>query len=516
MTQRQINWSRIVGWYAIAVVWLVLAGVQPITAQMNLIPNTPEIGTIAAPGETQNWTFAGREGGMVSLIAEGESGDLDPIVTLRDSTGSVLVTNDDFAYPGRTDALLQGITLPRNETYTVTVGGFANTTGDYTLTLFTGYADLQAAVNFNSNDEGWQASNSQLTVSENVGRLTLNIDGIREGGYAYASDSPSHTNFYVHVTVVNVIGNNGWVVGLVLRRDGNSYYLMELSHQGFWRMLFVDGSDEVTVRDWGTHPAIIPGATNFTLGVLVNGNSFDTFFNGAFIGQATDEQRFQDEGQVGLYTRTVDVLGSATTTEYDDFTVTIPLTVGDVPVMPNQLMPGGLALTIQELERRQVIPPGGIQALTVDQSSGREVNPGVNRIVLARGTTFGNMVFSTTFTMQADGGVVGCGLLFNNNGDDNHAIAYLDRNGGYGVSQRDGNEYLPGLFGESTNPDWRSGSQALLLVRLDDTVHYFVNRQYVGTTAITAVDGEVGNVVVNYEAMDTFCQFTDTWVWRLD
>ncbi|HEX2619669.1 MAG TPA: hypothetical protein VHL11_05970, partial [Phototrophicaceae bacterium] len=192
----------------------------------------------------------------------------------------------------------------------------------------------------------------------------------------------------------------------------------------------------------------------------------------------------------------------------------LPHRLGDTDVIPDQLVSGAQGLTIQELERRRVIPAGGQIGLTVPESFGQRVNPGINRIALGNGITFDTMVFNTTLSWQtASPGVVGCGLVFDGVSDTENNLAYIDQTGGYGLSERLDESFSPGIFG--VNPDWTEGKQNLLVIRLKDKVHYYVNRHYVGTMDLAPSTGEIGIAVVNYETIDTTCQFDDTWIWRL-
>jgi hypothetical protein len=112
-------------------------------------------------------------------------------------------------------------------------------------------------------------------------------------------------------------------------------------------------------------------------------------------------------------------------------------------------------------------------------------------------------------------GLTGCGLVFGNVSETDYNLAYIDRTGGYGLSARANDVFLPGLFGE--NPLWAAlDEQTLVVVRLGESVHYYVNRQYVGTQTIAESVGEVAVAVVNYDTIDTTCRFRDTWVWRLE
>ncbi len=479
-----------------------------------LEPFTPSGGAIAAPGAAQSWTFSAFEGAVVSLLARGESNDFDPIITVSNSGGTVLAANDDFGYPETKDALLQAITLPRTDTYTATVTGYEDSTGTYSLTLFYGYADLQALLNFNRPVETWRTAGSGLTLDSSAGRLTLAASGISVGGYAVDDESARFSDFYAQVTIASLTSSNGGSVGLVLRHSEGQRYELLFNHRGQWRLERFDGDAMRTVRDWTNHPAITEDAETFTVGVLTHGGGFDVFYNNAYVGQAYDADASLAEGRIGLIARTADALNSQVTVEYDDLAVTVPLTRAMADIVPGQLIPGAQAITLLELERRRLIPVGGAVTLTVDESSGRLLNPGVNRVILARGTRFTDLVMSSEVEITApQTGVVGCGLIFSHVSETEYALAFIDRSGGFGVSSRSGDAFLPGLF--NVAPDiGQSSIHHLLVVYVGDTVHFYVDRNHRGTFRLPQQAGEVGVAVVNYEPIDTLCEFRNTWVWR--
>lgn len=489
-------------------------------AQTALQPLMPYEGTISTAGESERWTFSGLEGGVISVLVTSTS-DLDPLVELRSSGGQLLASNDDFAYPGRRDALLQAVTLPRIDTYAIDVYGFGDSTGDYTITLYPGYPDVLVQENFTS-ISAWDVNGSvNAAITGEDGRLMLTLEGIRQSARIERDSLSTQEDFYVQARFDVRRAPTGWRIGFFLRQTDSGYYAVMLNGDGAWRVDYVnaDGSSR-QLRNWTMHPAIRAGATSFTLSVLANGSAFDVFYDNAWIGQVVEtEGSTPDSGAVGLYATTPDAVGSAITAAFDDFLISRPMRVGQLEIMPSALVPGGQSLTIQELERRRVIPTGGTLALTVPESSGRQIQPGVNRVLLGRGATFADYVLYTTFTLttaQPDA-LVGCGLLFGNLSDTQHAVAFLDRRGGYGLSARSGENFSPGLFGE--NSAFSGGQRhTLLLIKRGLRAELFVDRQHVGGYDLPAefsAAGQIGNIVINYESSDTSCSFSDTWVWSL-
>ena len=507
-----------------------LPTVVPVTAQ------EPEEGMLEpyiavegelSPGEEAVWRFRGIEGSVISIYGQpSEGSSLDPTLTLGSTSGGTLVSSDDIAYPGTLDALLQAVTLPRTDTYTVTISAYGETSGGYRLLLTNGYPQVTLTDDFEADTTTWQAT-ADVILDQIIGQLTLSAQGTLTRGYAQptaatvaangdeSSTAPTeYDDFYVDAELVNVSGRSGWRAGMMLRRTAAVYYAVMVNHQGQWRMIRVDRSGERVLRDWTSHPAIVAGQENFRLGVLANQAAFDVFYNGAFVGQAVDTQQPLLSGEIGLYIETTDNIDSQSQASFENITLTTPLTVGDAEIIPMQLMPGVQSLTIQELERRRVITPGGQTGLNVAESFSQRINPGVSRVLLGRGSTFGDLVISTDLTWQAGGtGVVGCGLVFGSASETDYSLAFIDQSGGYGLASRVEDSFTPGLFAETETAP--SGTQNLLVIQQGEQAHFYVNRRYAGQTSLTTGAGEIGVAVVNYESIDTTCRFNNTWVWEL-
>jgi hypothetical protein len=493
------------------IILLLILGAVPLRAQSATLELVTAVEGHIEPGLAQAWTFSAREGTVLSFIVEATSGDLDPLLMIQSNTGTPLITNDDYNYPDSQNALLEAMTIPRNGTYNVSVSGLAGSSGDYSLTMLPGFAQVAVTENFND-AESWPAT-APLTAQIGDSQLTLALAGVQQTGIIQRPGELISQDFYARVRVANVTGRTGWMVGMTIRQqDEQNYHLVEVNQQGFWRFLTQTSDSLRVVRDWITHPAIVPGETAFTLGVLANGTAFDIFYNEQFIGQVIDTS-FDNAGTIGLMVATTDALTAETAAQFDDLIITVPLEIDGQPIFPQQLTLGGSPTsTVQELQRRRLIPTGGKIVLTVPESSAQSIRPGVSRFLLGRGTTYTDFVLGTTITWQITGpGPAGCGLVLRALDDTHYTLAYIDQTGGYGLSQRDGEEFQPGIFGQK--PGWEGEAHALIVIAQGDQLYYYIDGQYAGTLENPVVDGEIGNAVVNFEAIDTSCRFDDTWLW---
>ncbi|NWG15344.1 MAG: hypothetical protein HXY41_01790 [Chloroflexi bacterium] len=490
--------------------FMLLALAFPARAQQDLTLFTPVSGRIEA-GSQQSYRFQAIEGSVLSFVVQATSGDLDPQITLTNSAGAAVIANDDY-YSKSHDALIEGITMPRTDMYTVTITGFGSTSGEYNLSMLAGYGQVSASHNFNG-ETNWQAAAEPLRVEAADGQLGLTLNRPNQIGTALDRGLDVPSVYYARVSVNVTTGQSAWMVGLTARQTGtNAFYLLAINERGQWRFsVRASGADRV-VRDWTPHPAIMAGSKTFTLGMLVNGSNFDFFYNDSLIGRLTDTT-IPEGGRFGLAVLTDASPNAQMSARFDDLTITRPVLVDGSPVPPSQIILGTPASMAQELQRRNVIPSGGEMALTVGESFIGSARPGVERFMLGRGVSFQNFALGTTFSWQADAsGMTGCGLVFATTDDTHYTLAYLDRSGGYGVSQRQGDLFLPGIFGENPLPE--KSTYHLLVVVLEDRVLYYVDGVYSGALEMAAAEGGVGNAVVNFEPVNTSCQFRDTWVWR--
>jgi hypothetical protein len=300
----------------------------------------------------------------------------------------------------------------------------------------------------------------------------------------------------------------------VRQQNPDNYYYVLVNNDGLWRFMLRTSDAETVLRDWTAHPAIVAGETTFTLGVLVNGASFEFYYDGLYIGQVTDTT-LDTAGQTGLIVGTDEALDADVSAQFDDLLLTTPLQTESGNVFPQQLMGGSGQATVQELQRRRLIPAQGDMALMVDESFGQAVSPGVSRFPLGRGLTFTHFAYAATITIQpASTGTTGCGLVFRDVGDTDYTVAYIDQTGGYGLSQRIDDAFQAGVYGQ--NAAIGEGSHILLVIASDDILYYYIDGLHVGSLDIPSLEGSIGNAVVNFDPIDTNCQFNNTWLWRWD
>lgn len=481
---------------------VTLATAWPLMAQeATLTPFTPLTGEIIA-GQEQTWSFMAMDGAVLSFLAQAESDTLDPIITLRDNAGSVLISNDDYDYPNSTDAGLQVITIPRTGAYTLTVGGVGDSHGAYTLSMTPGYTLADAVTGLNRPSQ-WQIVDGFLDQDEDSENLILTVAESTSRAFAVTDAFGQSNTYYLQGQITGISNSNGWIVGLTPRYvDVENYYAFLINQRGEWRFtVHTDGTERV-IRDWITHPAIVAGATSFSLAVLVNEAGFDFFYNSQLIGRYTDTTH-AETAQVGLIAD-----GSATSLQLESLRRTTPL---DGPIIPQQIIIGNATLTVQNLQRQQLIPAVGQNGVTIPESFVTTNQPGLNTVTIGAGQTYTNFALGANVSWQINDAVeAGCGLIFRATSATDYALAYVDQTGGFGISQRNGDDFSTGLFGQ--HPPTQ-GTQRLLVIVNEATARLYLNGRFAGETEISVTEGSIGNAAVNFEPTTTACQFNDTWVW---
>ncbi len=119
------------------------ATAQP-TAEPTTLGTGDEIieGTVAQ-GDVFTSEFSAETGETVTITVRGVNG-FDPRVSLTDSKGRTLVENDDHGSDdgslGRFDSRIDGFTFVAGGTFTITISGYDNTGGDFTLEITRGGA----------------------------------------------------------------------------------------------------------------------------------------------------------------------------------------------------------------------------------------------------------------------------------------------------------------------------------------------------------------------------------------
>jgi hypothetical protein len=271
------------------------------------------------------------------------------------------------------------------------------------------------------------------------------------------------------------------------------------------------------LRDWSTHPAL-RGTNEFALGALTRGNLIEIFYDHQVLGSISDST-FDDVGRIGFMARTANAIGSRVTASFDNWLVTTPFIHQGKTIFPEHLLTGEGDFIIRELQRQQIIPADGQMTVSNQEASVRDVSAGVSRVDF-RPALYKNFVLSGywSWAMNSDG-VGGCGIAFRQSEDtQSYMLAYLDNTGAYGVAHRNPEGFDPGVYGEGLDPE--AFSHHVILIVWEEHVYFYVDGQlmpgdYEGLLEESPDEGTIAQAVVNFDAVQTSCTFSNVWLWRI-
>jgi hypothetical protein len=474
-----------------------------------LVPFQPVSGVVAE-GETDRYTFAGVSGQVISARVTGADG-FDPVVTLYDGSGARLIGDDD-AFSGSRDALLQAVTLPRIDTYTLEVGGYGGSAGEYDLLLNTGFGEIAYTSDFADGDAWAPADTDTTTWDGQAGAGQIGFTGLAASGIVtYQEDS--YQDAAVRAQVSGVSGAT-WVAGVTARATEAGAYAFQVNADGRWRFVYLAGDAPPEVlSDWRSHPAIRPGETRFSIMMMARGGGFDFFYSDAFLGSVADAGRIR-AGQIGLLAGTIATQSATTGVTYESVQVTVPATNDGEDVIPAELIISDGVNMAQALVRRHVAGANGELTLTVPTATVTFARGGVSTFLLGQRREFTDFALGATVTLtngRLDPN--GCGLVFRYTDDANYAVAFLDAQGGHGVSEQVEGQFQPGLFAESDRLAG-GGQHHLLVIASGNRLFYYIDGISAGSMEIGEQAGQVGAAVVNYAASETNCTFANVWLWE--
>ena len=494
---------------------LLLTSFTPLSAQDTVLRLGTSIDGNLPTGDTHRYSFTALEWTLISLRVEALEATLDPRLEIFDSSGELLIANDDYDYPNSRDAALQAFLIPRTATYTITISGVGASGGAYRLHFLPGYDVLTL------HDTEMRNSNWEVVYSDGVVQLSdsslfaVELKDAGRSAVILGLHLPLELDLYFEAAFESVSARSSWQVGLVFRYLApDRYHRLLLSNQGYWLVERVNGDIVTPVKGWLTHPAIVPAEPDFRLGVLVSGSHFDIVYNGQVVGSAKDDSP-PERGGVGLAMRTDDASGGNLSFAVREIILTTPTRLGDALLFPEQLLVRRYFLMADELTRQQLVPAYSEFKLTVAESSVRASQPGVTDVSLAPERSFQHFAYGAAITIDVPGGGNGgCGLTFHGKGDEDYTLAYFTRDGDSGLSRRSVAGFDQGIY--RSFPAFPESTNYLLVVAARDRIHLYVDEHYAGSMEYEAEFGGLGIAVVNYDAVFTSCLFSDLWILGFD
>ena len=475
--------------------------------ELLLAPFSQVISPLAA-GEVDSWQLPALAGNVLSLKLETRSGDLDPQLRLYDESGALVLQSEAVTHPSGRNVLVEAFTIPHSAVYRIEVRGGV-TSGDYALEVLPGYADwLSASI---TNSDAWQsATPNQLIFSPARLSLLTSVDVPRV--QAQFTGEGEGDRFYTHAEIAEIDGNDGWLAGLTVGGENETYYAFSVNQDGFWRFALHRGDQVESLSNWKPHPIIVADERNFSLGILVYGGIYDLFYNGQYIDSVNDE-RLPHMGTIGLLAGDLSSLPRSSRVHFSRFAITLP--VSERTDYANfYFVPNSSVTILRFLRRAAFIPNEGELAVLIPEASWQAVEAGVARFSTVSEEEYGEFVFVTTLHWETTStAAAGCGLVFGNHNRQDYQLVFVD-SGGYGLAQRTGERFTSHSFAEQ-NADAGSEQHLLILSRSGEVV-YYLNGRFAGLKGEATGAGPVAFAVLNYADGLIQCSFRDTWLWAWD
>ncbi len=485
-----------------------------------LRPFEPVSGVLNDRQPSTDWTFEGRTGAVVSLIARTMAGDLDPVIQVTGPDGAVVAENDDLDSLVR-DAGLEALTLPVDGVYSVRVlryqGAGGTTSGTYELALTPGFARVALRNNFDQGDVSWLTPAGEPLVLAQE-RLRLRVSEPGESLLATPPEALSAADLYLEAEA-RVLGTPPYAeYGLVFRAQGpglGRLYRFAVNTDGQWRVLYEDATGVYALRSWASAEVLVPTTGASMLAVLARESRLDFFANGVLLGSLNDE-RLLTAGTVGLFAANGEEADGDVTVFFDRVAVTTRLgsTYSGLPLALATWEAPDPATIIAELSAGEHIVPLPERSLYVLEQ-GRTVIGRTARFepIGTELAQYGDFVFGGRVAISTAGESVGCGLFFRWQDERNLALAYIDSGGGFGLVQARDGQLTTNVYDLSTAVAPR-GSK-LLIVAQGDRVALYVNGVLLAQETVLPGRGRVGMAMLNYEEVRTDCLWSEMWVWPL-
>ncbi len=480
-------------------------------------------GTLDDSTPAEEWTFSGRAGQPISLIARTVSGDLDPVIEVIGPGGTAIAQNDDLDSLVR-DAGLEALRLPDDGAYTVRIsrwGGTGGTTrGTYSLTLTPGFARVVERYTFEQGTVSWQTpANAPVGLSAGGLRVPVNAPG--QVVLALPPGDATFDEVYLQVDARLFASPSYGEFGLFFRAQGAgtqiSYYALRINNQGQWTVVRHEPGSESPLMPWTAHPALTPAGV--TLGALVRGSPFVFFANGQVLGQVTDTV-LVGAGRLGVLAASDAGQTDSPQAMFDNALITTRLgtTYSGLPLALTTWQANNPAAIVEELAASGQIVPGPAHDLFIAEKIVTAAN------VLEPGTAFELLGVESTrysdFVLAVAAGAVStrestaCGVVFRWQDERNFTLAYVDNLGGWGLVQTLDAALATNAYDLSPMIA-PSALDNLLIVAQGDRVTLYINGALVTQETVLAAEGRVGVALMNYEAARTDCYYRNIWVWPL-
>lgn len=471
----------------------------------------PATGMLAA-GEHHDWHFIAHSGSLISLVARGTSGDLDPRLDVHGVDGALVATNDDVDWPVSRDAVIEALSPGSTGRFRVRVSSVGQGSGAYELTMLEGWSSLAWQADF-GNASAWEAGTTAADTLLGEGRAVLVLEPpARSVSITRELELPAKA-FGLQADVTEVAGNRGWRIGIVTHWQGAREWARFLvDDQGRWQFLASTREGVRVLRPLAPHPAIRDDESPESLGIINYGDTLEFFFNRKSLGRLANNIPLE-HGRIGLYAGSRDTDGGQVTAWFSNLRLTEPARTQSGALLP-ELLGGDERMSIlRHLQRRRLVPGSGQLAMQVPESYVISNRAGVSTLRLGGERQFSRFALGASFVAEHSSNdmAAGCGLALEKDGEWTYTLAWLDNTGSAGLSRLEGGAFAPGPVRSDLQPG--QSPRQLLVVADGERIHFYAARRYVGALPAAAPAGTIGIAALSFGNLTSTCRFSDTWVW---
>lgn len=459
-------------------------------------------------GEVDSWQLPALAGSLLSFKLEARTGDLDPKLRLYDEAGALILEGDEVSQPGAREVLIEAFTIPYSAVYLIEVfaGG---TSGAYKLEVLPGFADWKST-NITDPDFWIDPAREQLIFSPE--RLSLITSIEVPSVHAQSRRQSEEARLYLHADIDAIDSSESWLVGLTVGVENSTYYSFSVNQDGFWRFALHQGDQMETLSGWKAHPIITAGERDFSLGILSNRGVYELFYNGQYL-DGIDDDLLLGSSVVGLLAGYGSAFPVSSRVHFSRLAITSPVNQEN-DYSRFRFVPNSNTIDLRSLRRAGLIPNEGEPTMLIPEANWQALVAGVSRFPMIEQEKYEDFVLATTVHWETDlSAEAGCGLIFGYESGEDNLLAFVD-NGGYGLSQRVGEQYINHSFA-IRNVNDRERQHLLILSRASEAI-YYLNGRFAGSISDATSTGLVAFAVLNYEDGPTQCWYNDTWLWVWD
>lgn len=471
------------------------------TPPPSIIPFQPVSGMLDDTTLREQWEFEGTSGQMISLVAARLAGDLDVVVELRNSENQLLAANDN-ADSSTTDARIEGLVLPNDDTYEVAVyrEGLRTgiTSGRFQLELLLGYSLYDIS----------------QTSAALAGRDEQTIASIRDEYFYLTSEvtMPLADTYLLQWRFVDTTGIQ-WIFVHDLAQD--------------W-VLSVETARNDPLRTTSGRSEMLPtGGATANVVFHRTERDFQVMVDGQVIARA-DVLSDLFPASVGSFSVAIGpndtdltlLNNIRLTTAYyqvDPSTVAIPPTPSGERIYNYNESPSQVVSTLRALNF--LPPPTQTSGLQGDIVSGFITNDeaSFNAYPLIE-RPFRNFVLSWSASFISGTPSAGCGVIFRQISGDTFATVLHTTAGGFYFFEVENGRIQSNTISTIT-PFLEQGlatSNTFTVVVANDTANLFINGRHFSDLTLRDASGLTLAHLVLDNNTPTYCQLERVWLWSLD